>query len=277
VVPVSRDLPVERGPVSPRLEGLVAITLDFGNTLVPVDRVGLGRVVERTASQIEVRSGPFAPDAFLAAWTEERDRQFAEALPSFREIDLRQRVVRVLARLRGFGPPPLGEAWDDAAAARRSTPDEVDQAIEIYSHAFVAGLPPRPDVGPLLARLAGRFRLAVLSNWPLAVTIDRYVEAAGWASSLRAVIVSERVGTIKPHPTIFAAARAALGDPAPDAILHVGDDWAADVVGAKAVGWRAAHLTGRPVDSPLPSSRPDEAVTADLVIDRLEALEAALG
>ena len=104
----------------------------------------------------------------------------------------------------------------------------------------------RPRSGPLLARLAPSYRLAILSNWPLAATIDRYVEAAGWAPHLAAVVVSQRVGTIKPHPAIFAAARDALGDPVPSEILHVGDDWAADVVGAKRAGWRAAWLASRP-------------------------------
>ncbi len=84
------------------------------------------------------------------------------------------------------------------------------------------------------------------------MTIDRYVEAAGWAPHLAAVVVSQRVGTIKPHPAIFAAAREALGEPDPRAILHVGDDWAADVVGARRAGWRAAWISSRPADSPLP-------------------------
>ena len=106
-------------------------------------------------------------------------------------------------------------------------------------------------------RLAVRYRLAILSNWPLAATIDRYVEAAGWTPYLAAVVVSQRVGTIKPHPAIFAAARAALDDPPPAAILHVGDDWAADIVGAKRAGWRAAYLASRPGDSPLPGSERD--------------------
>lgn len=263
--------------MSGSIGGLEAITLDFGNTLVPVDRAGLIHVVERAAAEVAARSGPFEAADFVVAWGEERDRQFAEDLADFREVDLRVRAIRVLARLRATTPPATGERWDDAAAARRSSPAEVDHAIDAYSRAFVDSLPPRPAIGPLLARLAGRFRLAVLSNWPLAVTIDRYIETAGWAPSLQAVIVSERVGRIKPHPAIFAAARTALGDPAPGTILHVGDDWAADIVGAKAVGWLAALVTDRPRDSPLPSSQPDDAVTADLVIERIEALEAALG
>jgi len=100
---------------------------------------------------------------------------------------------------------------------------------------------------------------------------------------VRAIVVSQRVGTIKPDPAIFRAAEAALGAQG-QAILHVGDDWAADVVGAKRAGWRAAWLRGQQVDSPLPSSRRGQAthggdgdVVPDLELDRLLDLEAALG
>jgi putative hydrolase of the HAD superfamily len=89
-------------------------------------------------------------------------------------------------------------------------------------------------------------------------------------------VVSQRVGTIKPHPAIFAAARAALGDPAPASILHVGDDWAADVVGAKRAGWRAGYLAVRPDDSPLPGSVRDTEVDADLEVHALADLPRAI-
>jgi FMN phosphatase YigB (HAD superfamily) len=67
-------------------------------------------------------------------------------------------------------------------------------------------------------------------------------------------------------------------DPVPDpgSILHVGDDWAADVVGAKQAGWLAAWLAARPADSPLPGSARDDTVHADLELVRLEDLESAL-
>lgn len=254
-----------------------AITLDFGNTLVPVPAGGLRGVVAHTATAMAERLGPFAADDVLAAWAEERERQFREDVPQFREVDLAERVVRILARLRGMPVPSPDGRWDDAAAARLSTPDEVAWAVEVYSRAFVAALPPAPAAGALLERLSGRgHRLAILSNWPLAATIDRYVEAAGWAPHLSAVVVSQRVGVVKPHPAIFAAAREALGSPDPGAILHVGDDWAADVVGAKRVGWRAAWLASRPADSPLPGSDRDDTVTADLELATLDDLEAGL-
>jgi FMN phosphatase YigB (HAD superfamily) len=250
-----------------------AITLDFGNTLVPVSAAGLRGVVAHTATAMAERLGPFAPDEVLAAWAEERERQFREEVPQFREVDLAVRVVRILARLRGMAPPPADARWDDGAAARLSAPDEVAWAVEVYSRAFVASLPPAPAAGVLLGRLAADgYRLAILSNWPLAATIDRYVDAAGWAPHLSAVVVSQRVGVVKPHPAIFAAAREALGDPDPATILHVGDDWAADVVGAKRAGWCAAWLASRPPDSPLPGSARDDEVEPDLELASLEDL-----
>jgi HAD superfamily hydrolase (TIGR01509 family) len=262
--------------VTARLDGLVAITFDFGNTLVPVDREGLRRVVRQTAEEVSARLGPFDVESFLGVWAEERERQFREEVPRFREVDLADRFVRVLARLRGMTPPPPDLPWDRAAVAEHATVAEIDGAVEVYSLAFVSGLPAPPAVAPMLARLASRYDLAILSNWPLAATIDRYAAAAGWDRHLRAIVVSQRVGTIKPRPEIFEAALEALGDPPRDAVLHVGDDWAADVVGAKAAGWRAAWLRSRPADSPLPgSTRGDEAVP-DLELDRLEDLEAAL-
>lgn len=255
---------------------LEAITLDFGNTLVPVPAAGLRAVVRVTCADLAERLGPFALEDVLAAWDEERARQFREELPRFREVDLAVRVTRVLARLRGMAPPAPDVPWDDAEAATRSHPDEVAGVLDVYVDAFVEALPPPPFVEPMLGRLAARHRLAILSNWPLGPALDRYADAAGWTRHLAAIVVSERVGTIKPQPAMFEAARAALGAPAPAAILHVGDDWAADVVGAKRAGWRAAYLLARPGDTPLPTSVRDATVEADLEIGALADLEPAL-
>ncbi|HVL53072.1 MAG TPA: hypothetical protein VM344_02315, partial [Vitreimonas sp.] len=116
---------------------ITAITFDFGNTLVPVDRAGLRQVVHLTAGRVSARLGPFDVDRFLAIWAEERDRQFREELPRFREVDLADRFVRVLARLRGMAPPPTAQPWDEPAVAARSSPDEIRWAVEVYSTAFV--------------------------------------------------------------------------------------------------------------------------------------------
>ncbi len=283
VLPVPRHLPVERrDAVSAARLAVSAITIDFGNTLVRVDRPSLWGVVDATAVALAAQSIVQDQDAFLSAWVEERERQFREEVPEFREVDIAQRAVRVLARLRGVPAPSPEARWDDVAAAALVAPEEVDAVVDAYSGAFVERMTPVDDAAATLQRLSDRgFALAILSNWPLALTIDRFAEAKGWMPWLRAIIVSQRVGIIKPHQLIFRAAEEALGIEADGGhrILHVGDDWAADVVGATRAGWRTAYLRGRQEDTPLPSSEPgdemhlDLRVAPDLEIDELSELD----
>lgn len=253
------------------LQGVRAVTFDFGNTLVPVERAALRGVVEITAARVTENLGLATPADFLATWAEERDRQFHEEVPQFREVDLAQRAVRVLARLRAAGPAD-GEPWDDAAAIRQSTADEVALVVGTYSDAFVASIRAPESSRRVLGELAARgFELAILSNWPLASTIDRVAEAAGWLPFLSGIFVSQRIGTIKPHRAIFGHVEAELGR-RPAEILHVGDDWAADVVGASAAGWRAAYLRNRQHDTSLPTSVRGGDTTPDLELDELDEL-----
>jgi HAD superfamily hydrolase (TIGR01509 family) len=171
------------------------------------------------------------------------------------------------------------------AAATLVDPDEVEAVVESYSRSFLERIRPVLDARSTLETLSARgFALAILSNWPLASTIDRFAEAQGWTRHLRAIVVSQRVGTIKPHPAIFRAAEEALGlapvsDDGTPAILHVGDDWAADVVGASQAGWRTAYLRDRQHDTPLPTSERGTdngsgGAVADLEIDELSELDA---
>src|SRR5258706_8861708 len=115
----------------------------------------------------------------MAIWAEERERQFREEVPQFREVDLAERFVRVLARLRGMAPPSADGRWDQATAEQLSEPEEISWAVEMYSRAFVQALPPAPAVGRLLERPPRRPPPGILSNWPLAVTFHRHVQAGG--------------------------------------------------------------------------------------------------
>lgn len=249
------------------------ITFDFGNTLVRVDHAGLRAVVTTTAERLLDRGSIADVETFLAAWAVERDRQFRLQVPRLLEVALDERCRHVFAGLRGARVPGGdAEPWDEEEVAARSTGEEVAWAVGMYSDAFVATMAPLRDAEPTLREAAARgFRLGVVSNWPHAPTIDRYVEASGWSPFLSAVVVSQRVGVIKPHPMIFGAAAEQLGL-APGALLHVGDDWAADVVGARGAGWRAAYLRGHQGDTPLPTSERDGSVEPDLELDRLAEL-----
>lgn len=60
-----------------------------------------------------------------------------------------------------------------------------------------------------------------------------------------AVVISEDVGYMKPHPKIFAHAADVAGA-APETILYVGDSLHSDVEGALGAGWQAAWFSDAP-------------------------------
>jgi HAD superfamily hydrolase (TIGR01549 family) len=97
-----------------------------------------------------------------------------------------------------------------------------------------------PGVPEALARLreAG-FRLVVVSNAD--GTVEEGLTRAGLRPHLHAVVDSAVVGFEKPDPRIFSHALS-LFDSDPARTLHVGDMYAADIVGARAAGVHALLL-----------------------------------
>ena len=94
-----------------------------------------------------------------------------------------------------------------------------------------------PDAPALLARLLDRgLRLGVISNW--SADLLQYLEARGLAMYFEAIVASEAVGAAKPHREIFLKGLAAMGC-SPREAVHVGDDYWADIVGAREIGMRA--------------------------------------
>ncbi len=93
---------------------------------------------------------------------------------------------------------------------------------------------PFDDVMPALAALRSEgYRLGVLSN--LRRDMDSLCQGLGLAPYLDFCISAAETGAEKPHATIFLAAleRAAA---APEEVVHVGDQYRSDVLGARAVG-----------------------------------------
>ena len=107
------------------------------------------------------------------------------------------------------------------------------RALELWSAVL-------PGVPEALARLrdAG-LRLVVVSNAD--GTVEEGLTRAGLRPHLHAVVDSQVVGFEKPDPRIFGHALSLFGsDPA--RTLHVGDMYAADIIGARAAGLHALLL-----------------------------------
>ncbi|MBI2204872.1 MAG: HAD family hydrolase [Candidatus Rokubacteria bacterium] len=226
-----------------------AILFDLFDTLVLFERERLprlvvnGREVRSTAGQLhEVlrRHANTVPldqcyDALLWSWQE------AERLRAVdhREVPAAERFGFWLTRL-DVDPAgcPAGFVESLLDTHRR----ELAKAAEFPAHH-----------GPLLERLAQRFRLAVVSNFDYTPTALGILEAGGVVDLFATIVVSDEVGWRKPRREIFDVALERLGVAPADAVF-VGDRADIDVLGAQRVGMRVAWINRKA--EPLPPDIP---------------------
>jgi putative hydrolase of the HAD superfamily len=131
----------------------------------------------------------------------------------------------------------------DAAVLERlghtGLPDGLFRAIEA---AFIhrAAWYVYPDVEPAVEQLrrAG-LRLAVISNFVWGG--PELIHDLELARHFETLVISARVGFQKPHRAIFRHALERMGVH-PSEALHVGDSYAADILGARRVGIRAVLI-----------------------------------
>ena len=105
-----------------------------------------------------------------------------------------------------------------------------------------------PDVEEAFGMLAGYRHVVVSNHVP---ELPSLVCALGLP--VYAVVTSARVGWEKPHPRVFAAARAAAGDPAE--VWMVGDNPQADLRGAEAAGIPAILVRSSGADGLVAAAR----------------------
>ncbi|MDP6379733.1 MAG: HAD family hydrolase, partial [Phycisphaerae bacterium] len=126
-----------------------------------------------------------------------------------------------------------------------------------------------PNALPTLEALRElRFKIALVSNTPWGTPEYLWmqqVERLGLSPFLDVQLFSSAVGWSKPDARIFGLALERLGC-RPDEAIFIGDDYSADIQGAKAAGLTAIWID-RKGEEP-----PDEARHADRVITSLREL-----
>lgn len=253
--------PVRAGPEPAALPAPVrAVTFDVGNTLLPFRRREMEALLRGFVAFIRDRVGPCDEAEVIARYDAVRAEQYRANLPHLRENDLIERIRLTLEAVPGVG-------------AGRASPELLGEAVEAYLGALVSALP-LPDYLPgLLEHLGRRYRLGVITNYPYSPGTRRLLQVKGLRSFFDSVVISADWEFVKPHPLLFRQAAHELGVE-PEAILHVGDDWEADVIGATRAGAQAALFTGLR-DEPDPR-RGDPEGKPLAVIDRLTELPALL-
>ncbi|GAA3138207.1 FMN phosphatase YigB (HAD superfamily) [Kribbella aluminosa] len=169
-------------------------------------------------------------------------------------------------RLTEASPLPAAQARAVMRASLHTQPALTDavvagvcEALEIPSDAFPRDLAPAPfllfpGTTEALRRISAVARVVTLSN---VTCVDADTEGlrsllSPWVSDF---FPSCRIGHTKPDPRAFHAVADQLGI-GPDRVIHVGDDWTCDIVGAVESGCGAVWISrGRQV--------PDETLVVD--------------
>jgi HAD superfamily hydrolase (TIGR01509 family) len=237
-----------------------AVLFDYGNTLVPFGRREAAAVDRAVAALLAPRCPGRSPEDLAAASGRVKERLIAGAMASGREITGPEYAAALAGACGLPGEGPALEA-------------ELDRAV---GDAFEAALRLPEDTLPVLDRLRGRFRLALVSNYYLPAPLRRTLDRFGIAGRLDATVVSAEVGWVKPRPEPFRAALEAL-DLEPAACAFVGDNAFADVGGAAALGMATVRTTEFLGDALAVDAHGEERAPApDAVVARLRDLPAVL-
>jgi putative hydrolase of the HAD superfamily len=205
-----------------------AVTLDAAGTLIAVaEPVGetYARVAARHGLRVSAREAEGRFRRALAA-------QAPLAFPHSHEAERREHErAWWYAVVRGALGATTGDGLEAACTelfAHYADPD----AWRVF-----------PEVPRVLETLRARgVLLAVVSNFD--GRLVPLLAALGLSQRVDAVVHSSQAGSAKPDPAIFLEALARLGVAPADA-LHVGDDPAADVEGARRAGLAAALVDRR--------------------------------
>lgn len=203
-------------PAARAVQGVIpttpVITFDAGQTLVELDLDFLARRLSERG--LEVARCALA-EAAPAAW---------------------QRYDELVNAGKGHPWQALMTSLLEGAGAR-----EVEPVVAwLWSEQPRANLFRKPIASMVeLARELARSgaRLAVLSNSE--GRLAELLEEISIADPFAVIVDSGRLGIDKPDRRIFEHTLAALGAEDDSEPIHIGDSWAADIVGARDAGWRS--------------------------------------
>jgi len=204
-----------------------AVSLDFANTLYPLRPRELDVTIMRLHQYLQSHLDSRLDYAcFRKTYLDVREGQFSKNRATLRENDFTERIRHVVAAVMG-----------EPAPARI-----VAAAEDAYVSGFIDTMEPPQGMRSIIQELSRRFegRVAVCSNFLRADAIRIPLDRDGISGELSGIVVSCEIGFIKPHPLVFEAVTRVL-DVEPSEIVHIGDDWEADIIGGTRAGMRTIY------------------------------------
>jgi HAD superfamily hydrolase (TIGR01509 family) len=233
--------------------GVDAVVFDYGSTLVEFAPEQVRACDAAIAAELEARFGEHDAERFRLVRVDDRARPFQGEPPSYRESTLEELASGLVRAL--YDRDPDADTIDAINRARRAAFLDVVEKPAYLDH--------------VLGTLGERYRLGVLSNYPDTDAVRGSIDRLGLSRHFATVRVSGEIGLVKPHQDAFAAVSRSM-EIAPERTVYVGDNWLADVQGAKRAGMRAVHSTQ--FLTPEPPPRRDGDAEPDAVIAHLSEL-----
>jgi len=204
-------------------DGIKAVCFDLGNTLIefgPKQVLHLYAVLEKGLTEIFGS----CDEAHLKTI---RDRQIVAPFSNgYREEDLNSVCRELIHGLYNIIPEQY----------------QVDRLVQIRYESFVDVIELSDGVIPLLNKLKKRYRLGLLSNYPCGRSIRDSIAKIKLPELFEVIVVSGEVGYVKPHARPFESMLSQLGL-SPSECVYIGDNWLADVQGAKGMGMQSILTT----------------------------------
>jgi HAD superfamily hydrolase (TIGR01509 family) len=194
------------------------VLFDYGNTLIAFGP-DQQRAQAKAMTSVLVDAGFSVDEDKL---TEVRKAQIMRPYHLGGVENIFEEVCREIVELSGSDP-----SGDITKALMKARQDAFIQSVTIH-----------PDVVQLLKRLTKKFRLGFLSNYPCSHSIVSSMKGLDIYDYFDTVVVSADVGYAKPHQETYSTLVKKMDiDPAES--VYVGDNWLADIQGAKRAGMRA--------------------------------------
>lgn len=200
-----------------------SVAFDLGNTLIPFGHEAVEVMNARLAETLERHFGHVDRGALDDIRAADRMQPYERGHRENHIPTLCQNMVRSV-----YGVEASQEVLDDLVQARWDGFLSVISLPEGYAEA--------------IAGLRERYVLGVLSNYPDGDAVRESLDIVGISQYFETVVASGDVGFCKPDPRPFALLSSRLGVE-PSETLYVGDNWLADVQGAKRFGMYAALVT----------------------------------
>ncbi|MDP6117986.1 MAG: HAD family hydrolase [Planctomycetota bacterium] len=209
--------------MSVETEQIRAICFDFGNTLVEFGPKQVAIQYSALEQALTELFGSCDTSRLKAI----RDRQIVAPFSNgFRDNDLRTISEELIRGIYDIEPEE----------------SQVETLVQVRYRSFVHAIVLPEGVLSLLNKLSERYRLGFLSNYPCGKSIRDSLQEIGLSRVFEAIVISGEEGYVKPHPKPFESLLSQLQLSAPDC-AYVGDNWLADVQGAKRMGMRAILST----------------------------------